>query len=65
MKKDKNVIPLKISAWNVHTLVDSAVSERPQRRTALVERELSRYGIEIAALSETRYCRDREGQRSW
>ena len=34
--------------------MDSAGSDRPQRRTALVGRELGRYGIEIAALSETR-----------
>ena len=30
--------------------------DRPQRRTALVDRELGRYGIEIAALSETRFA---------
>ena len=34
--------------------MDSAGSNRPQRRTALVGRELGRYGIQIAALSETR-----------
>ena len=34
--------------------MDSAGSDRPQRRTALVGRELGRYWIEIAALSETR-----------
>ena len=34
--------------------MDSAGSDRPQRRTALVGRELGRYGIETAALSETR-----------
>ena len=36
--------------------MDSAGSDRPQRRTALVGRELVRYGIEIAALSETRFA---------
>ena len=36
--------------------MDSAGSNRPQRRTALVGRELGRYGIQIAALSETRYA---------
>ena len=36
--------------------MDSAGSDRPQRRTALVRRELGRYGIEIAALSETRFA---------
>ena len=34
--------------------MDSAGSDRPQRRTALVGRELGRYDIQIAALSETR-----------
>ena len=50
------MIPLKIGAWNVRTLMDSAGSDRPQRRTALVGREFVRYGIEIAALSETRFA---------
>ena len=36
--------------------MDSAVSDRPQRRTALVGRELGRCGIQIAALSETRFA---------
>ena len=36
--------------------MDSAGSDRPQRRTALVGRDLGRYGIEIAALSETRFA---------
>ncbi|VDM02543.1 unnamed protein product [Schistocephalus solidus] len=30
-------------------------SNRPERRTALVARELARYKVEIAALSETRF----------
>ena len=50
------VIPLRIGAWNVRTLMDSAGSDRPQRRTALVGRELGRYDIQIAALSETRFA---------
>ena len=40
--------------------MDSAGSDRPQRRTALVGRELGRYGIEIAALSETHFAEIRE-----
>ena len=36
--------------------MDSAGSDRPPRRTALVGRELGRCGIEIAALSETRFA---------
>ena len=50
------MIPLKIGAWNVRTLVDSAGSDRPQCRTAFVGRELGRYWIEIAALSATRFA---------
>ena len=47
------VIPLTIGAWNVRSLMDSVGSDRPQRRTALFGRELDRYKVEIAALSET------------
>ena len=61
-KKKIKVIPLKIGAWNVRTLMDSACSDSPQRRTALVGRELDRYKVEIAALSET--CKGRAIKRS-
>ena len=40
--------------------MDRERANRPARRTALVARELARYGIDIAALSETR--REEEGQ---
>ena len=43
-----------IGAWNVRTLMDSETKNRPERRTALIAKELSRYNIDIAALSETR-----------
>ena len=46
------MIPSKIGTWNVHTLVRQTTA----RRTAFVGRELGRYGIEIAALSETRFA---------
>ena len=52
------MIPLTIGAWNVRTLMKSAGSDRPQRRTALVGRELDRYKVEIAALSETRFAEE-------
>ena len=54
----KTVIPLTIGAWNVLTLYSSS-SDRPERRIALVCRELDRYKVEIAALSET--CLAEEG----
>ena len=50
------IIPLRIETWNVRTLMDSAGSDRPQRRTALVGRELERYGIQIAAPNENRFA---------
>ena len=50
------MIPLKIGTWNVRTLMDCAGSDRPQRRTALVGRELGRYWTEIVALSATRFA---------
>ena len=52
------VIPLTIGAWNVRTLMDSSSSDRPERRTALAGRELDRYNVEIAALSETRLAEE-------
>ena len=36
--------------------MDSGGTDRPQCRTALVGKELGRYGIEIAPLSETRFA---------
>ena len=50
------MIPSKIGALNVRTLMDSAGSDRLQRGTALVGRELGSNGIEIAALRETRFA---------
>ena len=52
------VIPQTIGAWNVRTLRDNSGSDRPERRTALVSRELDRYKVEIAALSETRLAEE-------
>ena len=53
------VISLTIGPWNVCTLMDSSGSDRPEGRTALVGRELDRYKVEIAALSETRLAEER------
>ena len=38
--------------------MESSGSDRPRRRTALVGRELDRYKVEIAALSETRLAEE-------
>ncbi|BHF81709.1 hypothetical protein SprV_0802484200 [Sparganum proliferum] len=47
--------PLTLAAWNVRSLLDNPRSNRPERRAALVARELARYKVDIAALSETRF----------
>ncbi|BHF66011.1 hypothetical protein SprV_0200902500 [Sparganum proliferum] len=49
------VSPLTLAAWNVRSVLDNPRSNRPERRTALVARELARYKVDIAALSETRF----------
>ncbi|VDL86441.1 unnamed protein product [Schistocephalus solidus] len=49
------VTPRTLAAWNVRSLLDNPRSNRPERRTALVARELARYKVDIAALSETRF----------
>ena len=46
---------LSIAQWNVRTLLDREVADRPERRTALVAMELAKYNIYIAALCETRF----------
>ena len=45
---------LKVACWNIRTMQDSDDSYHPQRRSALVARELGRLDIDIAALSEVR-----------
>ena len=54
------IIPLTLGAWNVCTLLDRGGADRPQRRTALIGRELAIYNFDIAAPSETRL--EEEGQ---
>ena len=43
-------------SWNVRTLLDT--KRAAARPTAIVSRELARYNIDIAALSETRILGD-------
>ena len=45
---------LLVGAWNIRTLLDRDNTARPERRAALIAKELARYRIDIAALSETR-----------
>lgn len=63
-RKSKNnsfkVTQLTIGTGNVRTLLDNTKADRPERRAALVARELARYNIDIAALCETRLAN--EGQ---
>ena len=45
-------IKFKVASWNVQTLLDG--DNHPERRTALITKELARYSVDIAALQETR-----------
>ena len=54
-KKQKKLL---VGAWNVRTLLDRDNTARPERRTALTAKELARYRIDIAALSETRLANE-------
>ena len=45
---------LTLGTWNLRTLLDNIRADRPARRTALVAKELARYNVDIAAISETR-----------
>ena len=45
---------MNICCWNIQTLLDKVDSGRPEKRSAIVARDLARYDIDIAALSETR-----------
>ncbi|VDL88565.1 unnamed protein product [Schistocephalus solidus] len=54
------VCPLTLAAWNVRLLSDNPRSNRLERMTALVARELARYKVDIAALSETRFSKQGE-----
>lgn len=51
--------PLTAGAWNVRMSMDIKNMERPERSTVIVCRELVRFDIDVAALSETRH--DEEG----
>jgi hypothetical protein len=51
-RKNTRNTPLTVGAWNVRTLMDRVEADRPERRSALIARELARYKINIAALSE-------------
>ena len=51
-ERKKKTANLKVVCWNVRTMQDS--EDRPQRRSALVARELAQLDIDIAAFSEVR-----------
>lgn len=47
---------LNLAIWNVPALLDNNKLNRPERRTVLVARELARYNVDIAAITETRFA---------
>nr|VZI46717.1 unnamed protein product [Spirometra erinaceieuropaei] len=55
MKEPRAYFSLLTSTDDAIFALDNPRSNRPERRTALVARELARYKVDIAALSETRF----------
>nr|VZI29259.1 unnamed protein product [Spirometra erinaceieuropaei] len=55
MKEPRAYFALLTSTDDAIFALDNPRSNRPERRTALVARELARYKVDIAALSETRF----------
>ena len=47
------MIPFILGMWNVQTLLDNRKTARPERKTALVAKELAHYKVDIAVLSKT------------
>ena len=54
------MIPFILGMWNMQTLLDNLKTDRTERRTALVAKELANYKVDIAALGET--CLPDEGK---
>lgn len=50
---------MNFAAWNVRTLMDSA-SSNPERRSAIIAKELKKWKIDIAALSDTRLAEEEQ-----
>ena len=53
-QRKRKTATLCVAEWNVRTLLDRTISQRPERQTALVALEMNRYNVDIAALSETK-----------
>ena len=53
-ERKKKTANLKVACWKIRTMQDSEY--RPQRRSALVARELARLDIDSTALSEIRFA---------
>ena len=49
---NKDAKTIKLACWNISTILEKTDSKRPAIRSALITQELSRFGIDIAALSE-------------
>ena len=61
IKINARSLDLRVGCWNVRTLLDKPFNDRPERRTALLAREVGRLNMDVVSLSETRLAG--EGQR--
>ena len=54
-KKVQTTCDLNFASWNVRTMLDRERVDRPERRSAIITRELRKYSVDICALSEVRF----------
>ena len=54
-KKVQTTCDLNFASWNVRTMLDRDRVDRPERRSAIITRELRKYSVDICALSEVRF----------
>ena len=54
-ERKKKTANLKAAFWNIRTIIQDS-EDRPQRRSALVARELARLDIDTTALSEVSFA---------
>ena len=55
-RENRKKTHLKLACWNVRTIMDTDNNNRPERRSALVARELDKLQVDIATVSEVRYA---------
>ena len=48
-KKVQNKIKLKVASWNIRAMLERQNADRPERRSAIISFELSKYNVDNKA----------------